>query len=479
MVQFIPCNLDLDQILKLSPPSNISNFCKDKMIYIISLVTAIPATNKDLEIKNGFVPIHSTFLKSKVKNYRAYLDYLLTQKIFQTNNQYIVGKCSKGYKFSALYHTTVQGVKIYNRTLIQKLKGQSIFSLNMKKKYNHLLKWYNEDLQIDYDLALSFIKEDLNRKLKNPALRDFDKVTKKFKDPQQQYNSALLNLERIRSGEFYLSVDANVFRLHSAISNFRSELRHCISYGGRKLLSLDIKNSQPYLSTVLLNYLVWLAYINNNLDNNNLLKVIIKDIKERLFNNNNTINSYVMLAQTAAMQPNSDLQRFITLVQQGKFYEYLEEQIGKELGIEYTDRKKVKESVFQVLFTDNRFLGQEDAKPKRIFKNLFPTVYELFCRIKKLDKTNLPRLLQRLESHLMLLVISKRIAKERPTLPIFTIHDSIVTTEGNELYVQKVMLEELEKAIGFAPKFSIEGWNPTLLKFKDGSDFYREERIAV
>ena len=84
-------------------------------------------------------------------------------------------------------------------------------------------------------------------------------------------------------------------------------------------LSLDIKNSQPYLSTVLLNYLEWLAYINNELEDNNLLKVIVKDKKDRLFSTNNTINSYVMLAQSAAMQPNSDLQRFITLVQQGNF----------------------------------------------------------------------------------------------------------------------------------------------------------------
>ena len=84
-------------------------------------------------------------------------------------------------------------------------------------------------------------------------------------------------------------------------------------------LSLDIKNSQPYLSTVLLNYLEWLAYINNELEDNNLLKVIVKDKKDRLFSTNNTINSYVMLAQSAEMQPNSDLQRFITLVQQGNF----------------------------------------------------------------------------------------------------------------------------------------------------------------
>ena len=103
----------------------------------------------------------------------------------------------------------------------------------------------------------------------------------------------------------------------------------------------------------------------------------------------------------------------------------------------------------------------------------------MFPLIKKLDKTNLPRLLQRIESHLILLVISKRISRERPDLPIFTIHDSIVTTEGNEDYVQQVMAEELEKAIGFSQKFSIEEWDTALLKFRDGADFYGEERIAV
>ena len=41
-------------------------------------------------------------------------------------------------------------------------------------------------------------------------------------------------------------------------------------------------------------------------------------------------------------------------------------------GLNFVDRKDVKKAVFQVLFTDNRFIAQETAKPKRIFKELFP-----------------------------------------------------------------------------------------------------------
>jgi hypothetical protein len=186
-----------------------------------------------------------------------------------------------------------------------------------------------------------------------------------------------------------------------------------------------------------------------------------------------------MWCKSAEMQASSDLQRFATLVRQGVFYEYLADEIGKELGVGYSDRKTVKGAVFQVLFTDNRFLGQAEAKPKKIFKERFPDVYHLFAQIKKQDKTNLPRLLQRIESHLMLLTIAKRIADERPELPILTIHDSIVTTVGNEQYVQSVLKEELAKAIGGPPQTSIEYWSPTAMKFNDGLLFWGEDRIAV
>jgi hypothetical protein len=52
--------------------------------------------------------------------------------------------------------------------------------------------------------------------------------------------------------------------------------------------------------------------------------------------------------------------------------------------------------------------------------------------------------------------ICKRISIEKPSLPIFTIHDSIITTRGNESYIQLVMKEELEKGIGKVPILAIE-----------------------
>jgi hypothetical protein len=103
----------------------------------------------------------------------------------------------------------------------------------------------------------------------------------------------------------------------------------------------------------------------------------------------------------------------------------------------------------------------------------------LLNEIKKEGKSHLPILLQQIESHLVLRVITKRIARENPCIPLFTIHDSIVTTTGNEKYVQGIVIQELEKAIGFAPQLRVERWTPENLGFTDGTPFGHNRKAAA
>ena len=86
-------------------------------------------------------------------------------------------------------------------------------------------------------------------------------------------------------------------------------------------------------------------------------------------------------------------------------------------------------------------------------------MFEIFAKIKKGKKYNsLACLLQHIEAQIILLKICKRVSVERPDLPIFTLHDSIVTTEGNEGYVSDVMMEVLSNEIGIPPILKIEKW---------------------
>lgn len=194
MKQFIPANLDIEKLIIEKPPHSIENFNRDKLIHIIHLITSIPATNKDIEIYDGFIPLYSPIMQKRIRNYRAYLDYLLDNNVLLTNGRYIPGLQSTGYKFTPKYSKAIKMIQVADRCLIKAIKRESKFAASIKKKYNHIIKWYSPDLQIDYSLATKFIEDDLQRKINNPDLRDYDEKKKSYKDPYTQYKCSLLNI---------------------------------------------------------------------------------------------------------------------------------------------------------------------------------------------------------------------------------------------------------------------------------------------
>jgi hypothetical protein len=165
---------------------------------------------------------------------------------------------------------------------------------------------------------------------------------------------------------------------------------------------------------------------------------------------------------------NSDLKLYTELVQEGKFYEFMADEMYNHLGITFENRKDLKGMILMILYSDNWTFNQNKAAPKRVFAKLFPTVHKIFAAIKKGDRSRLPILLQGIESKMVLDVITRRIDIENPSIPIFTIHDSVVTTIGNEKYVKEILLEEMVNAIGFTPQLSTEEWLPENLKYNDG-----------
>lgn len=479
---FIPENLNIEMILRDNPP-RFGNFKKEHLLYILSLISTIPAGNKDLLIKDGFVPINSAQLQKKVRNYREYIDYLIDCEIILTDNHYLKNKKSKGYKFTPPYSGDVIKVSV---GLKGKNGRKSPLGMAIRTKYHHLLKWYTSELMIDYDQAISFISSNKEKQL--DELATLKKLSKggSSKDPFRQYNNSMVAIEKIVSADFSVSIDNNVYRLHSAITNLKSELRNFLNYNGVSLVSIDIANCQPYLSTVLLKETFWEQSTTHPLESRPFSKekelsspacalLCVDDVAPKMcssiFYSNSILSSFVMLCKSAETHNQRELQKYANLVKNGEFYESLQTMF-MEKGYTLNERKQIKAAVFQVLFTDNRYLGQKDALPKRVFKNAFPTIYKMFAKIKQRNKTNLPVLLQRIESHLVLLVICHRISQERPDLPLFSIHDSIITTTGNEEYVKKIITEEMTKAIGFPPKLNIDYWQPENLKFSRGESFF-------
>ena len=285
---YLPENLDLNTLIYNNPP-NFKPFKRDKLRYIIHLLSAIPLLKKDL-LFDGFVPLNASTLQRKIQNYKKYLNYLVNElKIVEEDGQYIVGYKSKGYRLIEEYKTEVVALQLTDFTFRKTLKVHRNEIKESVSHVNYLTKWFDDKLQIDIVFVQEFLKEEYALKKNNESLWDYNRKQKKFKLPIDQLNHAKISAEKINREEYYLMLDSNVYRFHSNLTNMRSVIRNAVTYDGQKLISIDIKNSQPYLSTILLSRSFWIEQ-KNEPNAPNELSIRFDDPKNRPFYYINSIN---------------------------------------------------------------------------------------------------------------------------------------------------------------------------------------------
>jgi hypothetical protein len=250
----------------------------------------------------------------------------------------------------------------------------------------------------------------------------------------EQYNSVKASATRIENKDIFYSVDNTSNRFHSNVTNMKKELRPYLRINGERLVNIDIKNSQPYLSTIILTNPGKASILTNN-------------------------HSFAMLLQSLKVSQKEDVKKYINLVINGQLYEFLMQKFD-------LTRSETKIQVLKVLFARNRTPKDEtDKRCRAIFRQHFPTVHQIFSKVRGRERgdkfKNFKRfaiLLQRIEAYLMLEIILKRIDKELPGTIAITIHDSILTgvLTNNVEAVKKIMTDELKKFVGFRPQIKIE-----------------------
>ena len=75
-----------------------------------------------------------------------------------------------------------------------------------------------------------------------------------YYDKEKVYNSILASAIRIVNGDIFYTRDATEGRFHSNVTNMKRGLRQYLRVNGKPLANIDISNSQPYLSTIILTY---------------------------------------------------------------------------------------------------------------------------------------------------------------------------------------------------------------------------------
>ena len=452
----IPSSVDLKGFLEKYPPTFVA---RPKIDYFYSIIEHLSSgmDEQDLDANAGFINMNAEKMQKFNHNYKVYLEHLRKHGFIRTDMKYIPGSKSKAFLLNDYKKHQAKVVRIpVTDFVIRKKKRAELLidqknNQNTEKRYNHMTKWFNSKLKIDAESAKTMIEAIY------PEQTGGIRGTKKGKpsDWAKRYK-AIYAINKFANQEFYYSVDDNVGRFHSNLTNIKREIRNHITYDGHKLVNVDIKNSQPLFSTLLLHK----TFYENQRSTLHFysfptfLQLLLPPISIPPINPS-TNTTIIMLVESLKKITDKGFGEYADYVNSGEFYKKLADAVYPQIPY---DKQKMKTMIFTILFSNNRYMGQEGAKPKRDFKENFQNVYEVFRLIKKNNHRALAHLLQRIESKIMIEAVASRIAKERPNLPFFTIHDSIATKKGNEQYVAKIIKEEVFRLTNLNVKIGFEKW---------------------
>lgn len=396
---------------------DIKGYCRDYLKEVISIVAC--HVRKDEEA----APLKMNYIKRLVPQGDKYLTALIDLDIIERSGYYTPGQVAYKYKFSAWYDSRYITSSLNNPKLIRRIEAaHEAFNKDAAKS----VRGHSE--QVKYLKQLSI----------DPGYMKF--INENYTTDTEAYNRVLASATRIINGDIFYSIDNTSGRFHSNATNCPKGFRPYLRVKGEPLVNIDVKNCQPYLSTI----------------------ILTNPVKASGYAES---PAFAMVLQTLKVSHQQDVKNYISLVINGTFYEYLMSEFASE-GL-HLDRSETKRQVLRILFARNRSPKDEtNRKARNIFKSRFPTVHKIFSKVRGSDKgdkfTNFKRfaiLLQRMESYLMLDVVLKRIYRELPDVVAITIHDSIMTgvMTNNVEAVRNILIEEMTNFVGFRPNVTIEG----------------------
>lgn len=418
---------------------NKPNLKLDIAVYYLSLFISLPSHYRNTENENYFVSLNSEKLKGIFSKYNKYLDFFTNNKIIEkvfnhstekgTSNQY---RLTEKYLFDDII-----GYEITDKSLLKKLEITTNEDKNENdnlkidkkafclKKRPHLVRYFDDNLTIDKRRAFEIIKpyKELN---------------------YAKYLSGMqLILEYDRKDWKYSIKPESDNRLHTNLTRTNKDLRKSLYYKEERLIAVDIRASQPFFFAVFLK-----AFLKNDY---NLVKQIgaSKLISKKKFEelccldvDRGEIIGFVEIILIEDFYTNFSNHLEIPIDEEGKPYKmktnYIEprSKLQKRRKINF-EQPKIKETfenkrdyaksiIMEVFFSSPR----TPTKEAKQFRTLYPSVYKVMSFIKD-NCISLDKLLSHIESYCLLDFVALRFCKNHKNIPIWSIHDSLVTTKQN------------------------------------------------
>lgn len=260
--------------------NKIFYYNEDYLKEIISLI-AIHVQNKD-----EAAPLKMKFLEKIVPKADKYIKHLIELAVITKSKYYIPGQTSYKYDIAEAYKSRYKAVPLKNMKLIRRIKDAYAYVRRENAKSIH-----GHSEQTKY-LKQIEIKPEYRNYIE--SIQDVER-----------YNYHLAAAVMIENGTIFYKMDQTSGRFHSNITNLPEELRQFLKVKNESLVNVDVKNSQPYLSTIILT-------------NPSKISWAAKDA------------NFSELLESLRVSTNEDVERYISLVISGKIYEFLTEKFAEE-----------------------------------------------------------------------------------------------------------------------------------------------------
>jgi hypothetical protein len=419
----------LRRYLEANPP----DFKYDKIyFYFIIQKIALGILQKDKTeriLNPDFVELNlSNLAKDSISTIWRYVKLLKEAEIIICDNTYIVGKKSLGYQINSKYlvggYTKVDippKTKLYEKMIRRQMNKRA--HDNLLPDYLKKMKKAFRAVDLDYEGAEKWI-------LQNVCERK-----------QICHLNALL---RIQDDRFrYFKRNNTNQRVDSNITNLKSELRQFFI---GEYISIDLKNSQLFLTSMVLSNLVKSSTYHKctYLNRQKMVEVF----------GNKSINEILSLHKANKNNYEVSFKMFCKSAVDGDFYESFAQAYPKPI-----ERDEVKKLMFSLLFSQNIRKNKKGIKiipyrkKKEIFASIYPFVSKAVKTLKKKDHALLPIYLQKLESYVFIVCIARELV-EAGIIPL-TIHDAVLIKKEQKDETLRIIKDVFMKNFGVVPTFHI------------------------
>ena len=386
---------------------------------------------------DGWVNLKAAYLRRymNLRDYHKVVNALEAGGVIEVDRHYVPGVHSRAYRLAARY----RGER--HRRVGVAARG---LARTLARDRAALGAGFDDPVHRHLCDNLRRLEIDLERAERDGVLAD----------PAVAHQAACLG-----DGAWHFSVD-DYGRVHTNLSNLKKCLRKYLRVDGQPLVFVDVACSQPLLVGVLtLNWVV----------NGGHLGEIGHFSMEELFcgklHDHGSLLCQRDMNTTEAPPPPplrcaktllssvgipDDVVTFLALCQAGSLYDHLQAKSGSKMT--RMTRDEVKERLFR-----SWLFCKDHARYRlgRLLEAEFPTVTACIAALKRKDHRHAARLLQRVESALVVRGVVRRFAAARPGAYVGTIHDAVAVHEGDAEAVRSLLCGEFSK-YGILPTVRID-----------------------